>query len=133
ITHLAFVRAILDLDQVPRVPSILRTQPMPQLDRRPAPPTAPPRSTSQPIAFDPTRVRLGETTTMRKEPVLLPLDRITTHVAVLGSTGSGKTTAALAIVEQLLERDVPVLLVDRKGDLARYASLGWWSDPSAAD
>jgi energy-coupling factor transporter ATP-binding protein EcfA2 len=133
ITHLAFVRAILDLDQVPRVPSALPTLPMPQLDRRPAPPTAPPRSSSQPIAFDPTRVRLGETTTMRKEPVVLPLDRITTHVAVLGSTGSGKTTAALAILEQLLERDVPVLLVDRKGDLARYASDAWWADGSAAD
>src|SRR5262249_33895253 len=83
------------------------------------------------IVFDPARVRLGETTTMRKEPVLLGLDQITTHVAVLGSTGSGKTTAALAIIEQLLERDVPVLLVDRKGDLARYASAAWWSAAAA--
>src|SRR6185369_4815482 len=71
--------------------------------------------------------------TMRKEPVLVPLDQITTHVAVLGSTGSGKTTAALAIIEQLLEREVPVLLVDRKGDLARYASHAWWADPDAVD
>ena len=127
ITHLAFVRAILDLDQVPRVPSVTATQPMPQLERRPAPPTLPPRSQSQPIGFDPVRVRLGETTTMRKEPVLLPLDRVTTHVAVLGSPGSGKTTTVLSIVEQLLERDVSVLLVDRKGDLSRYASETWWS------
>jgi energy-coupling factor transporter ATP-binding protein EcfA2 len=136
ITHLAFIRAILDLDQVPRVPSSLATQPMPQVDRRPAPPTpptAPPRTVSQPIGFDPARIRLGETTTMRKEPILLPLDRITTHVAVLGSTGSGKTTTVLSIVEQLLERDVSVLLVDRKGDLARYASDARWSDPEAAD
>src|SRR4029453_16651124 len=94
-----------------------------------APPSM--RTGSQPIAFDPSRVRLGETTTMRKESVSLALDQITTHVAVLGSTGSGKTTAALAIVEQLLEREVPVLLVDRKGDLARYASAAWWSDADA--
>lgn len=134
ITHLAFVRAILDLDHVPRVQSsVTHTLPLPQLARPPAPPTTPPRSGSQPIAFDPARVRLGETTTMRKEPVLLSLDQITTHVAVLGSTGSGKTTAALAILEQLLERDVPVLLVDRKGDLARYASDAWWQDPDAPD
>ncbi len=133
ITHLAFVRAILDLDQVPRVPSSIQTQPMPQVDRRPAPPTAPPRTASQPVGVDPARIRLGETTTMRKEPILLSLDRITTHVAVLGSTGSGKTTAALSLVEQLLERDVSVLLVDRKGDLARYASDAWWSDPGAPD
>jgi energy-coupling factor transporter ATP-binding protein EcfA2 len=133
ITHLAFMREILDLDHVPRVPSITATQPLPQLGRTPAPPTTPPPSASQPIAFDPTRVRLGETTTMRKEPVLLPLDRITTHVAILGSTGSGKTTAALSIIEQLLEREVSVLLVDRKGDLARYASEAWWSDAAAPD
>jgi energy-coupling factor transporter ATP-binding protein EcfA2 len=132
-THLAFVRAILDLDHVPRMPSVTATQPLPQLERAPAPPTIPPRGSSQPIAFDPTRIRLGETTTMRKEPVLLPVDRITTHVALLGTTGSGKTTAALAIIEQLLERDVSVLLVDRKGDLARYASAAWWTDPAGAD
>src|SRR6185436_15501002 len=45
---------------------------------------------------------------------------------------SGKTTAALSVVEQLLERGVSVLLVDRKGDLARYVSEAWWSDPAAA-
>ncbi|HMG22531.1 MAG TPA: DUF87 domain-containing protein [Kofleriaceae bacterium] len=133
ITHLAFVRAILDLDQVPRVPSSTSTQPMPQLERRPAAPTTPPRGTSQPIAVDAAKIRLGQTATMRKEPIALSLDQLTTHLAVLGSPGSGKTTAVLAIVEQLLERDVSVLLVDRKGDLARYASDDWWSDPSAAD
>jgi DNA helicase HerA-like ATPase/energy-coupling factor transporter ATP-binding protein EcfA2 len=134
ITHLAFVRTILDLDQVPRVhSSVTHTLPLPQLARPPAPPTTPPRSGSQPIAFDPAKIRLGETTTMRKEPVLLSLEQLTTHVAVLGSTGSGKTTAALAIIEQLLERDIPVLLVDRKGDLARYASEAWWADPEAPD
>jgi len=143
IAHLAFVRAIFELDHLPRVQSVTATQPLPLVDRPPAAPTAPapapaaptpaPRTSSQPIGFDPVRIRLGETTTMRKEPVLVPLEQITTHVAVLGSTGSGKTTAALAIIEQLLERDVPVLLVDRKGDLARYASAAWWTDPSASD
>lgn len=132
ITHLAFVRTILDLDQVPRAKSVTTTQQLPHLARPPASPTHPPTG-SQPIVFDATKVRLGETTTMRKESVMLPLEQITTHVAVLGSTGSGKTTAALAIIEQLLERDIPVLLVDRKGDLARYASAAWWADPGAPD
>src|SRR5262249_39791185 len=85
-----------------------------------------PRSSTQLEAVDPAHIRLGETTTMRKEPVTLALDQITRHAAFLGTTGSGKTTAALAVVEQLLERDVSVLLVDRKGDLARYASDAWW-------
>jgi energy-coupling factor transporter ATP-binding protein EcfA2 len=135
IGHLAFVRAILELDHLPRVVSTTNTLPLPQVDRPPAPITTPPplRGGSQPIAFDPVRIRLGETSTMRKEPVVLPLEQITTHVAVLGGTGSGKTTAALSIAEQLLERDVSVLLVDRKSDLARYASAAWWADPDADD
>src|SRR5262249_7754789 len=139
LAHIAFVRTILELDGVPRAPSLTDTQPLPQIERPPAQPTPTPtppptmRTGSQPIAFDPARVRLGETTTMRKEAVLLGLEQLPPHVAVLGSTGSGKTTAALAIIEQLLERDVPVLLVDRKGDLARYASSAWWSDASADD
>jgi DNA helicase HerA-like ATPase len=74
-----------------------------------------------------TAVRLGVVDSLRAEPILLPLDDLKTHVAFLGSTGSGKTTAALSVVEQLLERDVSVVLVDRKGDLARYASEAWWT------
>jgi hypothetical protein len=149
LAHLAFVRAILELELVPRVQSITRTQPLPPADRRPAPPTVPPGGaaaasserartptapgSSQPIGFDPTRIRLGETQAMRSEPVLIPIDHLVNHVAVLGTAGSGKTTAALSMIEQLLERDISVVLVDRKGDLARYASPAWWSDPSADD
>ncbi|MEO7731802.1 MAG: DUF87 domain-containing protein, partial [Kofleriaceae bacterium] len=130
ITHLAFVRTILDLDHVPRVMSITNTQPLPQVERRPAPPSAP---IPVPTVTDTAPIRLGETTTARKDAVTIGLDRLTTHLAVLGTTGSGKTTAALSLIEQLLARDVSVLLVDRKGDLARYASEAWWSDPSAPD
>jgi DNA helicase HerA-like ATPase len=77
-------------------------------------------------------VRLGVVDSMRGDPILLALEDIKTHMAFLGSTGSGKTTAALSVVEQLLERDVSVVLVDRKGDLARYVSEAWWNDASAA-
>ena len=37
------------------------------------------------------------------------------------------------MIEQLLERGVSALLLDRKGDLARYASEAWWRDPAAPD
>src|SRR5262249_10127161 len=44
-------------------------------------------------------------------------------------TGSGKTTLALGVVEQLLLQGVPVVLVDRKGDLCGYASEAAWARP----
>ena len=46
---------------------------------------------------------------------------LTRHAAFLGAPGSGKTTAALCVVEQLLLRGIPAILVDRKGDLCSYA------------
>lgn len=90
-----------------------------------------------PIESSPLRpsdaVRLGVIDSVRAEPILLPLDDIKAHMAFLGSAGSGKTTAALSVVEQLLERDVSVVLVDRKGDMARYASEAWWTDAAAPE
>ncbi len=100
-----------------------------------APPASRPTSqVSAPIpTFQPDQLRLGVSTTLRAEPRQLPLEQIKTHVAFLGTTGSGKTTAALTMIEQLLERGVSALLLDRKGDLARYASPAWWNDANAPD
>ena len=131
ITHLGFVRTILDLDTAPRaVGTRQNTMPIPK-PRPPAPPSA--RPSAQLLAPDPSQLRLGETTTMRKDPVLVPLDQVRAHIAFLGTTGSGKTTAALSVVEQLLDRGISVLLVDRKGDLARYASEAWWTAGAAGE
>lgn len=155
IAELAFVRAVLDLDR--QKPSVVSPQPAPAAPaaaqatgKRATPPTttsaapstvqtAPdthskPRRDSAPvITVDPDRIRLGVTSTLRAEPVSIPVEQIKTHVTFIGSTGSGKTTAALSVAEQLLERGISVLLVDRKGDLARYASEEWWTDPSSRD
>jgi hypothetical protein len=76
-------------------------------------------------------LRLGATPTMRSEPVTLDPQAFKVHAAFLGTTGSGKTTIALNIIEQLLARGVSALLVDRKGDLARYASKEWWEEVPA--
>ena len=51
------------------------------------------------------------------------------HAAFLGGTGSGKTTAALNVIEQLLALDVPAVLLDRKGDLCGYADPAAWDRP----
>ncbi len=62
---------------------------------------------------------------------------LTTHAAFLGGTGSGKTTLALNLIEQLLLRGVPAVLIDRKGDLCGYADAAAWtrpmSDPAESD
>jgi Helicase HerA, central domain len=48
------------------------------------------------------------------------------HTAVLGGSGSGKTTLALCVIEQLLLKGTPVVLIDRKGDLCSYANPEVW-------
>jgi hypothetical protein len=61
--------------------------------------------------------------------VTITPQQLTTHAAFLGSTKSGKTTAALNLLEQLLERGIPAVLLDRKGDLCRYADPTAWQTP----
>ncbi|MDI6729956.1 MAG: DUF87 domain-containing protein [Candidatus Altarchaeum sp.] len=39
-------------------------------------------------------------------------DDLTTHLIVAGATGSGKTVAAMGIVESILEKDIPVVVFD---------------------
>jgi DNA helicase HerA-like ATPase len=65
------------------------------------------------------------------EPVTLEPNRLVHHMAFLGGTGSGKTTAALNLIEILLLRGVPAVLVDRKGDLCRYADPDSLSRPTS--
>jgi hypothetical protein len=69
---------------------------------------------------------------MNPSPVMLAVQELTYHAAFLGGSGSGKTTAALNLVEQLLLRGVPAILVDRKGDLCRYADPAAWAEPAHA-
>jgi DNA helicase HerA-like ATPase len=53
--------------------------------------------------------------------ILLPSTSLTTHVVVLGSTGSGKSGLILNITEELNKENIPVILVDIKGDMVNFA------------
>ena len=78
-------------------------------------------------------LRAGMTQALSPEPVYLTPASLCRHAAFLGSTGSGKTTLALNLIEQLLVRDVPAVLVDRKGDLVGYADpAAWRGEPGDA-
>jgi energy-coupling factor transporter ATP-binding protein EcfA2 len=78
---------------------------------------------------------VGTAPTFSAEPRTIEIGSLLRHTGILGSSGSGKTTLALNLIEQVLERDVAVVLVDRKGDLAGYAKPQWWqhtADPERA-
>ncbi len=75
-------------------------------------------------------LRIGASEGVFSQPVMLdPSAELTRHSAFLGGTGSGKTTLALNILEQLLLRGIPAILIDRKGDLAAYARERDWEAP----
>ena len=73
---------------------------------------------------------VGLTIGIHPEPVAIDPQELSSHAAFLGATGSGKTTVALSLVEQLLIRGIPAILIDRKGDLCRYADPAAWSGPA---
>lgn len=86
-------------------------------------------------AESPDVLHVGTSTGFTAEPRSIELSSLLRHVGVLGSSGSGKTTLALGLIEQVLERNIPVVMVDRKGDLAGYARADWWqhtADPERA-
>jgi hypothetical protein len=51
------------------------------------------------------------------ESLRLPAHHLVTHGVIVGMTGSGKTGLVTVLVEEALDNEVPVLMVDVKGDL----------------
>jgi hypothetical protein len=88
-----------------------------------------PRQEPHPSAGVSTAVVLGHTLGLTPTRVTFQPNEFTYHAAFLGGTGSGKTTAALNLIEQLLARDIPAMMLDRKGDLCRYADPAAWERP----
>ena len=70
----------------------------------------------------------GRELSSASNPVRLNKNVLKRHAAVLGGSGSGKTTLALCLIEQLLLRGIPAVLLDRKGDLCSYANPDVWRD-----
>jgi DNA helicase HerA-like ATPase len=77
------------------------------------------------------RVRLG--LDERRQEVELEPAALLKHAAVLGGSGSGKTTFILNVVEELVQLGVPAVLVDRKGDFATYAAEAAWRPTGNAE
>lgn len=73
-----------------------------------------------------TSILAGRETGSRSKPISLNMNVLKRHAAVLGGSGSGKTTLALCLIEQLLLKGIPAVLIDRKGDLCSYANPDVW-------
>lgn len=124
--QLRSLRTILGLDQVAVTPRAEppRPSPPPAVEPRPgdgpaSTPEAPPEVDVGPPETGP--LHLGRAQGRAGGAVEMDPQELARHAAFLGGTGSGKTTLALSLVEQLVLRGVPALLVDRKGDLCGYA------------
>jgi hypothetical protein len=134
LSRLKSLRTILDLDHLnaARPARAESSHPAPGPDA-PTPSPAPGETAEAvgdaPAATQTGPIVVGTTDDRAHAAVALEADELTRHAAFLGGTGSGKTTVALNVVEQLLLRGVPALLVDRKGDLCGYARPESWTRP----
>lgn len=129
LAELPAVSAILDLNALLAQRPVSNERPLPP----PLVPPPPPLLPAVPKATTDAPIPLGQTRGAVPAPVELKPKDLCRHAAFLGGSGSGKTTAALAVIEELLLAGVPAVLLDRKGDLARYADPAAWttSEPDA--
>ncbi len=53
----------------------------------------------------------------KPEPLLFKNKYLTTHAAIIGMTGSGKTGLGISLIEEAALDNIPVLVIDPKGDM----------------
>ncbi|HEX5271560.1 MAG TPA: helicase HerA-like domain-containing protein, partial [Gemmataceae bacterium] len=128
--QLSSLRQVLALDALARQAEAPRPAPV---TPRPQPAAAAEPEVAPPVGAAPTAgpLLLGVTRGVTAAPVTIDPEELKQHATFLGAPGSGKTTAALTLIEQLLARGIPVVMLDRKGDLCRYADPSAWERPLA--
>jgi hypothetical protein len=138
ISGLDAIREILELDarsqrRPPERPSLRMLAPG-AAGRSSVPPAARPSLPPPPVVYRVARASIapgiefciGQTRELNPHAVSVNAGSFVMHAAFVGCSKSGKTTLALSIIEHLLELGVPALMIDRKGDLAGYASRDFW-------
>lgn len=128
----AWRRTDRPLTSLPGVRGVLGLQERTVTRAEPAVPTG--AGADEPAAASPGgAVVIGRTAGRSPRPVEVQPRELARHAAFLGGTGSGKTTAAMVMVEQLLLAGIPALLIDRKGDLCCYADGKLWEQTAPTE
>jgi len=74
-------------------------------------------------------------------PFLYKNKNLTTHAAIIGMTGSGKTGLGIALIEEAIMDNIPSIIIDPKGDMGnlllsfpelRSDDFSEWIDPAEA-
>jgi hypothetical protein len=55
---------------------------------------------------------------IEEEKFLYKAEDLTTHAVVFGMTGSGKTGMSVTMLEEAIENDIPIIVIDPKGDVS---------------
>ncbi|HEY0476702.1 MAG TPA: hypothetical protein VGD37_04210 [Kofleriaceae bacterium] len=101
----------------------------PARPRVPPPPQAAERSVPRPAAAPARELWVGNSTSFEApDPIMLDPAAVLRHVAIIDGAGSGRIAVALNLVEQILERGVPAILLDRTGEMSGHARPDWWQD-----
>lgn len=58
---------------------------------------------------------------VKSKKLLLELNDLTRHCVVLGTTGSGKTVMGKVIMEEAMQKRIPIIAIDPKGDIGGLA------------
>ncbi|MEE4241314.1 MAG: DUF87 domain-containing protein [Desulfopila sp.] len=74
-------------------------------------------------------------------PMLFKSGNLTTHAAIIGMTGSGKTGLGIGLIEEAIMDDIPSIVIDPKGDMGNLlltfpdlqpGDFAPWVDPAEA-
>ncbi len=82
------------------------------------------------LGFDEDGIYIGYLGDTKVRVTLNPNTVVQKHVCILAKTGSGKSYTAAVIIEELLERDVALLIIDPHGE---YESLKYPNDDPALE
>ncbi len=126
LAQLKSLREMLDLDALSVLPSAAQANRQFRLKQESVPQTTEDAEGAKADWKADGQIPIGTSHRGRVAPVGVTLSELTQHMALLGGSGSGKTTVALNLIERLLLKGIPAVLVDRKGDLCGYGKSDFW-------